>query len=91
MQKLITRSVTHYNHLFVKTEKIGNGIAVVDQKEVTFAEKLGTKKAAAYAKEQGWTGYILAAVDETPVKYAMPLETFLQHATLVAESSANEQ
>lgn len=80
--KMVTRTIISYKHTFVKLED--NNFT---KKEVLLTEKMGARKATAYLKENGMEGYALVNIEYVPVKYAMPLDTFLQMATVIDEAN----
>lgn len=87
MAKMITRSVIRYKYTFIKTSKDDAGkIVVEDTKEVTFNEKMGARKVAAFIKEMPeLTGYMVGGVEEVEQKYGMTLEAFIANAELITD------
>lgn len=84
MAKQVTRQVTIYKHLFIKTDKQDGKLVVTNQAEVTLTRKLGVKTAKAYIESnEQLTGFVLAGVEENNVTYAMSLDNFIKYGTLV--------
>ena len=80
--KTITRTVTQYTHYFGKVDDDFQ-LQIVDQSTMT--EKMGERKAAAYAKANYGEGVNLVKVTSKEVCYEMDLDIFIQNARVVGE------
>lgn len=78
--KNITRTITSYQHTFVK---MNDDLTVEDKRDVLMDEKMGPRTAAAYMEKNGMDSYVLVKVTPVEQTYSMPLTTFIANATIV--------
>lgn len=85
MAKEIVRTIPVYKHTFGKLSRKGEGFDIDGYHEVILFEKLGTKRANKYIKDNGLGDVHLLGIEQMLTKYAMPLETFIEYAVVVDE------
>lgn len=86
MAKTITRTFKVFKYDILKLAKGDDGSSKIETVEsVKLIEKLGDRKISSYMKEHYGKsmGYVMALTGEEDRTYAMPVETFLEHATEV--------
>lgn len=86
MAKTITRKVKVFKYDILKITTGDDGNREIETVEsVNLIEKLGDRKMGSYLKEHydKYMEYVMCLTGEEDRTYAMPVETFLEHATEV--------
>lgn len=90
-RKELTREITKTVIKSVTTEVIEGKPVFRENEELVFVGNVSEERAIKLAVKEFGSGTAVVSVDANTQKYKMPIEQFMQHATLVEESDESAE